>query len=123
MRKLYSTDQDNIRKLNAVDNWHFTEEQYNALIRAIERIDVKADATESELETYKHNLEQSITSVTGTFDNVNADVATLERIVSNAVNATDINVTNRIEALRGLITNLESNIATINTLQATNATI
>lgn len=123
MRKLYPTDQDNIRKLNAVDNWHFTEEQYNALIRAIEQIDVKADATESELETYKHNLEQSITSVTGTFDNVNADVATLERIVSNVVNATDINVTNRIEALRGLITNLESNIATINTLQATNATI
>ena len=123
MRKLYPTDQDNIRKLNAVDNWHFTEEQYNALIRAIEQIDVKADATESELETYKHNLEQSITSVTGTFDNVNADVATLGRIVSNVVNATDINVTNRIEALRGLITNLESNIATINTLQATNATI
>lgn len=123
MRKLYPTDQDNIRKLNAVDNWHFTEEQYNALIRAIEQVDVKADATESELETYKHNLEQSITSVTGTFDNVNADVATLGRIVSNVVNATDINVTNRIEALRGLITNLESNIATINTLQATNATI
>lgn len=123
MRKLYPTDQDNIRKLNAVDNWHFTEEQYNALIRAIEQVDLKADATESELETYKHNLEQSITSVTGTFDNVNADVATLGRIVSNVVNATDINVTNRIEALRGLITNLESNIATINTLQATNATI
>ena len=123
MRKLYPTDQDNIRKLNAVDNWHFTEEQYNALIRAIEQVDIKADTTDSELETYKHNLEQSITSVTGTFDNVNADVATLGRIVSNVVNATDINVTNRIEALRGLITNLESNIATINTLQATNATI
>lgn len=123
MRKLYPTDQDNIRKLNAVDNWHFTEEQYNALIRAIEQVDLKADATDSELETYKHNLEQSITSVTGTFANVNADVATLGRIVSDVVNATDINVTNRIEALRGLITNLESNIATINTLQSTNATI
>lgn len=123
MRKLYPTDQDNIRNLNAVDNWHFTEEQYNALIRAIEQVDIKADSTDSELETYKHNLEQSITSVTGTFDNVNADVSTLGRIVSDVVNATDINVTNRIEALRGLITNLESNIATINTLQATNATI
>lgn len=123
MRKLYPTDQDNIRNLNAVDNWHFTEEQYNALIRAIEQVDIKADSTDSELETYKHNLEQSITSVTGTFDNVNAGVATLGRIVSDVVNATDINVTNRIEALRGLITNLESNIATINTLQATNATI
>lgn len=123
MRKLYPTDQDNIRNLNAVDNWHFTEEQYNALIRAIEQVDIKADSTDSELETYKHNLEQSITSVTGTFDNVNVGVATLGRIVSDVVNATDINVTNRIEALRGLITNLESNIATINTLQATNATI
>ena len=123
MRKLYPTDQDNSRNLNAVDSWHFTEEQYNALIRAIEQVDIKADTTDFELETYKHNLEQSITSVTGTFDNVNADVATLGRIVSNVVNATDINVTNRIEALRGLITNLESNIATINTLQSTNATI
>ena len=123
MRKLYPTDQDNIRNLNAVDNWHFTEEQYNALIRAIEQVDIKADSTDSELETYKHNLEQSITIVTGTFDNVNVGVATLGRIVSDVVNATDINVTNRIEALRGLITNLESNIATINTLQATNATI
>lgn len=123
MRKLYPTDQDNIRKLNAVDNWHFTEEQYNALIRAIEQIDVKADATDSELDAYKHEIEQAITSVTGTFENIGADVATLGRIVSNVVNATDINVTNRIESLRGLITNLESNIATINTLQATNATI
>lgn len=123
MRKLYPTDQDNKRNLNAVDNWHFTEEQYNALIRAIEQVDLKADATDSELDTYKHNLEQSITSVTGTFDNLNADVAALGRIVSDTVNATDINVTNRIEALRGLITNLESNIATISTLQASNATI
>lgn len=123
MRKLYPTDQDNIRKLNAVDNWHFTEEQYNALIRAIEQIDVKADATASELDTYKHNLEQSITSVTGTFDNVNADNAALGRIVSDVVNATDITVTDKIEALRGLITNLESAIGTIATLQSSNATI
>lgn len=123
MRKLYPTGKDSIRELNQVNqNFKFDEETYRQLLAQIEELRQELAADEIDLDTFKHNLEQAVTTITVTSENVrtnilNATTAVLTHLTATDITAPDANITRLIaDAITG-------DTAAIRALTATDATI
>ena len=123
MRKLYPTGKDSIRELNQVNqNFKFDEETYRQLLAQIEELRQELAADKIDLDTFKHNLEQAVTTITVTSENartniLNATTATLAHLTATDITAPDANITRLIaDAITG-------DTAAIRALTATDATI
>lgn len=138
MRKLYPTGRDSIKELNQVNqNFKFDEETYRQLLAQIEELRQELAADKIDLDTFKHNLEQAVTTITVTSENVrtnilNATTAVLTHLTATNITAPDADITRLIAnaitgdtgAFRALTsTDITSTNATISNLNATEATI
>lgn len=138
MRKIYPTGRDSIRELNQVNqNFKFDEETYRQLLAQIEELRQELAADKIDLDTFKHNIEQAVTTITVTSENVrtnilNATTAVLTHLTATDITAPDANITRLIaDAITGntaairALTSTDATItnATIENLNATEATI
>lgn len=138
MRKLYPTGKDSIRELNQVNqNFKFDEETYRQLLAQIEELRQELAADKIDLDTFKHNIEQAVTTITVTSENVrtnilNATTAVLTHLTATDITAPDASITRLIaDAITGdtaairSLTSTDATLtnATISNLNATEATI
>lgn len=138
MRKIYPTGRDSIRELNQVNqNFKFDEETYRQLLAQIEELRQELAADKIDLEEFKHDIEQAVTTITVTSENVrtnilNATTAVLTHLTATDITAPDANITRLIaDAITGdtgafrALTSTDATItnATISNLNATEATI
>lgn len=136
MRELFPTDSRK-HSINSSSSSVFTEEQYEQLLSQIDELREDLAADKIDLETFKHNLEQAVTTVTVTSENVrtnilNATTAVLTHLTATDITAPDANITRLIaDAITGdtaairSLTSTDATItnATISNLNATEATI
>ena len=138
MRKLYPTGKDSVKELNQVNqNFKFDEETYRQLLAQIEELRQELAADKIDLDIFKHDIEQAVTTVTVTSENVrtnilNATTAVLTHLTATDITAPDANITRLIaDAITGdtaafrALTSTDATItnATIENLNATEATI
>lgn len=136
MRQLFPTD-SKIPSMNPTGGYVFTEETYRQLLAQIDELRQDLAADEIDLDTFKHNLEQSISTITITSENartniLNATTAVLTHLTTEAITAPDAEITRLIaDAITGdtaafrtlTSTDITSTNATISNLNATKATI
>lgn len=136
MRELFPTDSRR-HSINPSSGSVFTEEQYEQLLSQIDELREDLAADKIDLETFKHNLEQAVNTITVTSENVrtnilNATTAVLTHLTATDITAPDANITRLIAdaitgdtaAIRALTsTDITSTNATIENLNATEATI
>lgn len=136
MRQLFPTD-SKIPSMNPTGGYVFTEETYRQLLAQIDELRQDLAADEIDLDTFKHNLEQAISTITITSENartniLNATTAVLTRLTAEDITAPDANITRLIaDAITGdtgafrtlTSTDITSTNATIDNLNATEATI
>lgn len=136
MRQLFPTD-SKIPSMNPASGSVFTEEQYEQLLSQIDELRQELAADKIDLDTFKHNIEQAVTTITVTSENVrtnilNATTAVLTHLTVTDITAPDANITRLIaDAITGdtaairALTSTDATItnATIENLNATEATI
>ena len=136
MRELFPTDSRK-HSINSSSSSVFTEEQYEQLLSQIDELREELAADKIDLETFKHNLEQAVNTITVTSENVrtnilNATTAVLTHLTATDITAPDANITRLIaDAITGdtaairALTSTDATItnATISNLNATEATI
>lgn len=136
MRQLFPTDLK-IPSMNPSSGSVFTEEQYEQLLSQIDELREELAADKIDLDTFKHNIEQAVTTITVTSENVrtnilNATTAVLTHLTATDITAPDANITRLIaDAITGdtaairALTSTDATItnATIDNLNATEATI
>lgn len=136
MRQLFPTD-SKIPSMNPTGGYVFTEETYRQLLAQIDELRQDLAADEIDLDTFKHNLEQAISTITITSENartniLNATTAVLTHLTTETITSPDANITRLIAdaitgdtaAFRALTTtDITSTNATIENLNATEATI
>lgn len=136
MRELFPTDSRK-HSINSSSSSVFTEEQYEQLLSQIDELREDLAADKIDLETFKHNIEQAVTTITVTSENVrtnilNATTAVLTHLTATDITAPDANITRLIaDAITGdtaairALTSTDATItnATIDNLNATEATI
>lgn len=136
MRELFPTDSRK-HSINSSSSSVFTEEQYEQLLSQIDELREDLAADKIDLETFKHNLEQAVNTITVTSENVrtnilNATTAVLTHLTATDITAPDANITRLIaDAITGdtaairSLTSTDATItnATISNLNATEATI
>lgn len=136
MRELFPTDSRK-HSINPSSSSVFTEEQYEQLLSQIDELREELAADKIDLETFKHNLEQAVNTITVTSENVrtnilNATTAVLTHLTATDITAPDANITRLIaDAITGdtaairALTSTDATItnATIDNLNATEATI
>lgn len=136
MRELFPTDSRK-HSINSSSSSVFTEEQYEQLLSQIDELREELAADKIDLDTFKHNLEQAVTTITVTSENVrtnilNATTAVLTHLTATDITAPDANITRLIaDAITGdtaairALTSTDATItnATISNLNATEATI
>lgn len=136
MRQLFPTD-SKIPSMSPSSGSVFTEEQYEQLLSQIDELREELAADKIDLETFKHNLEQAVNTITVTSENVrtnilNATTAVLTHLTATDITAPDANITRLIaDAITGdtaafrALTSTDATItnATISDLNATEATI
>lgn len=136
MRQLFPTD-SKIPSMNPTGGYVFTEETYRQLLAQIDELRQDLAADEIDLDTFKHNLEQAISTITITSENartniLNATTAVLTHLTAEDITSPDANITRLIaDAITGdtaafrtlTSTDITSTNATIDNLNATKATI
>lgn len=136
MRQLFPTD-SKIPSMNPTGGYVFTEETYRQLLAQIDELRQDLAADEIDLDTFKHNLEQAISTITITSENartniLNATTAVLTHLTAEDITAPDAEITRLIaDAITGdtaairALTSTDATItnATIDNLNATEATI
>ena len=136
MRELFPTDSRR-HSINPSSGSVFTEEQYEQLLSQIDELREDLAADKIDLDTFKHNIEQAVTTITVTSENVrtnilNATTAVLTHLTATDITAPDANITRLIaDAITGdtaairALTSTDATItnATISDLNATKATI
>lgn len=136
MRELFPTDSRR-HSINPSSGSVFTEEQYEQLLSQIDELREELAADKIDLDTFKHNIEQAVTTITVTSENVrtnilNATTAVLAHLTVTDITAPDANITRLIaDAITGdtasirALTSTDATItnATISDLNATKATI
>ena len=136
MRQLFPTD-SKIPSMNPSSGSVFTEEQYEQLLSQIDELREELAADKIDLDTFKHNIEQAVTTITVTSENVrtnilNATTAVLTHLTATDITAPAANITRLIaDAITGdtaairALTSTDATItnATISDLNATKATI
>lgn len=136
MRQLFPTD-SKIPSMNPTGGYVFTEETYRQLLAQIDELRQDLAADEIDLDTFKHNLEQSISTITITSENartniLNATTAVLTHLTTETITSPDAEITRLIaDAITGdtaafrtlTSTDITSTNATISNLNATEATI
>lgn len=136
MRQLFPTD-SKIPSMNPTGGYVFTEETYRQLLAQIDELRQELAADEIDLDTFKHNLEQAISTITITSENartniLNATTAVLTHLTAEDITAPDADITRLIaDAITGdtaafrtlTTTDITSTNATIDNLNATKATI
>ena len=136
MRELFPTG-SKIPSISPSSGSVFTEEQYEQLLSQIDELREELAADKIDLDTFKHNLEQAVTTITVTSENVrtnilNATTAVLTHLAATDITAPDAEITRLIAdaitgdtaAFRALTsTDITSTNATISNLNATEATI
>lgn len=136
MRQLFPTD-SKMPSMNPSSGSVFTEEQYEQLLSQIDELREDLAADKIDLDTFKHDIEQAVTTITVTSENVrtnilNATTAVLTHLTATDITAPDANITRLIaDAITGdtaairALTSTDATItnATIENLNATEATI
>ena len=136
MRQLFPTD-SKIPSMNPTGSFVFSEETYRQLLAQIDELRQDLAADEIDLDTFKHNLEQAISTITITSENartniLNATTAVLTHLTAEDITAPDAEITRLIaDAITGdtaafrtlTSTDITSTNATIDNLNATKATI
>lgn len=136
MRQLFPTD-SKMPSMNPSSGSVFTEEQYEQLLSQIDELREDLAADKIDLDTFKHDIEQAVTTITVTSENVrtnilNATTAVLTHLTATDITAPDANITRLItDAITGdtgairALTSTDATItnATISNLNATEATI
>lgn len=136
MRELFPTDSRK-HSINSSSGSVFTEEQYEQLLSQIDELKEELAADKIDLDTFKHNLEQAVNTITVTSENVrtnilNATTAVLTHLTATDITAPDAEITRLIaDAITGdtaafrALTSTDATItnATISNLNATEATI
>lgn len=136
MRELFPTN-SKTPSINPSSAAVFTEEQYEQLLSQIDELREELAADKIDLDTFKHNLEQAVTTITVTSENahtniLNATTAVLNHLTATDITAPDAEITRLIaDAITGdtaafrMLTASEvtSTNATISNLSATEATI
>lgn len=136
MRELFPTDSRK-HSINSSSSSVFTEEQYEQLLSQIDELREDLAADKIDLETFKHNLEQAVNTITVTSENVrtnilNATTAVLTHLTATDITSPDANITRLIaDAITGdtaairSLTSTDATItnATVDSLNATEATI
>ena len=113
MRKLYPINNDKIPTLEKLDSFKLTEAQYDALLASIDALTVQQAADEQELDDYKAELRNSITSQLASFGQLTVtDAATIAEAVISELSSTN-----------GTITTLSSENITASVISATRAAI
>ena len=137
MRELFPTNSKTPASINPSSGSVFTEEQYEQLLSQIDELREELAADKIDLDTFKHNLEQAVTTISVTSENVrtnilNAATAVLTHLTATDITAPDANITRLIaDAITGdtaairALTSTDATItnATISNLNATEATI
>ena len=137
MRELFPTNSKTPTSINPSSGSVFTEEQYEQLLSQIDELREELAADKIDLDTFKHNLEQAVTTITVTSENIrtnilNATTAVLTHLTATDITAPDASISRLIAdaitgdtaALRVLTASeVTSENATISNLNATEATI
>ncbi len=91
MRQLFPTTKDKAGTLNPTKgNFVLTEDDYKAILESLQILQDKQLEDENELDDYKQQLIESITSGIANFTNVTADEASIREAVIESLSSTNI---------------------------------
>lgn len=89
MRKLYPVDEEKLNTLQKLESFKLTEEQYKALLDAIDNLNTKITENEDDLDDYKEALKGTISSLIGNFTSTNIESAKIAEAIIDTLSSTD----------------------------------